>query len=241
MKLWEFDKYVEMNLGNLPLDLLDSNFSIIHPKTREDVIPVYERCKYCKRITKVVGERTDFKNFGWEQVTPRIGDFTWGLGGEPLIIKDWVIEQLRENGVGGFEIFEMHLDHHPLLHLSQAETGMVSFSRFQVSGEKIKANLEMSSFWFEKCEHCGNRTKGGAEGYEEIVRNYDKHTQIYTVSRKPREQGKGAFIEQSRIHPMNFFKIKEFLGTIIVADPLKEFLQKQKYTNIDFFEVGETY
>ena len=59
--------------------------------------------------------------------------------------------------------------------------------------------------------------------------------------RVPRQPGKGFYIAESQLEEADIFNVAQFPGWRFCKETVREFILEQQFTNIDFFEVGETF
>lgn len=79
------------------------------------------------------------------------------------------------------------------------------------------------------------------EGIERIEHGkWDRTSGILERIRVPRTPGKGIYVEISELGDSDIFKLNELSGGVICTDRMRDFILKKEYTNVTFFEIGET-
>ncbi len=59
--------------------------------------------------------------------------------------------------------------------------------------------------------------------------------------RMPRTKGGGIFVQASLLEGHSFFKVNQFPVRNVCTNAVRDFVLERRYTNIDFFEVGELF
>jgi len=77
------------------------------------------------------------------------------------------------------------------------------------------------------CEKCGRVTYEEFVGIEE--RRGDRHV--------PRKPGKGLFVSAAQVGDNDFFTVRD-TGLKLCTTTVREFVEAQGYTNVEFYEVG---
>jgi hypothetical protein len=56
-----------------------------------------------------------------------------------------------------------------------------------------------------------------------------------------RRAGSGLYVEETQLEGGSMFRVREFPAAVYCIDAMKAFIQSQDYTNITFWEAGETF
>jgi hypothetical protein len=59
--------------------------------------------------------------------------------------------------------------------------------------------------------------------------------------RVPREAGKGIWIGELELRGIGIFQVEQLPGRVFCTDAVRRLVLEEQFTNVDFFEVGETF
>ena len=76
------------------------------------------------------------------------------------------------------------------------------------------------------------------EGVEHVGIEWDPVRLEGHSVRYPREVGKGLVIAESDLHGAHFFRVYE-APFVCCTQVAKEFIEQERFSNIDFYEVGD--
>jgi hypothetical protein len=180
----------------------------------------------------------------WEPGSRLIGDFVWvGLDSE-IVVTDRVMNELLA-AFRGFErgAVEMVDNTHPrstrnvqprvsLPYEGPALSEMWVTAEVDIDKEHTTATLEST------CAHCG-RESWNLSGAELWLRRYDVERGLL-LERAPRIEHEGIVIKDRDLRHVDVFRVRQLPAWVLCTSPVREFILDRGFTNVGFFEVGET-
>lgn len=185
----------------------------------------------------------------WDPGFDNIGDFTWQRGGGGPLVVDHVARALRERFTG-FDLEpvavrqepqarrQRHANRQresqalmpyggpPLLYLRVAKTVPMDRARSTVSLKR-------------KCGKC-SREDWQVSGNEWISYRVESDPPRIVPIRTARMPGQGLFVHATDLAQSHFFRVQEFWGCwVFCVDEVKQFIDHQRFTNVDFLEFGD--
>lgn len=183
----------------------------------------------------------------WMPGSEVIGDFVWAHG--HVVVKASVIEALSER-FHGAEAGPIEMWQDPRLHRPRRVTRRTK-PRVWLPYEgpplvelvvpaTVKADESRSTLkdhWV--CHECG-RPSGEVPGIE---RKWGDHliSGGITFQASPRQPGVGYLISSKEMGGLDFVRLYQAGGLILLTAPVKRFIEEREYSNIDFWEVGEVF
>jgi hypothetical protein len=96
-----------------------------------------------------------------------------------------------------------------------------------------------------RCETCGLPHSYWVQGIElkpgDLILEGPGVASRITRTHVPRRPGAGLLFHAEDLTGVDIFKEEEGAGWLLCTEPVKRFIQERGYTNIDFWEVGETF
>ncbi len=187
----------------------------------------------------------------WEPEVVSIGDFTWSFGSsEYIIVKQEVGEILRKR-YGGIELRPIEMFQNPKLKHPKRMTRRTK-PRIWLPYEGPPLCELFVTAWVEADIQRSTITAVGKhpnydimrykiEGDERIDTHYDMNTKQLIKTRIPREPGKGIYIAVNALKKIDIFRVTQLPGWTFCKDTVRQFILDNKFTNIDFLEMGETF
>jgi hypothetical protein len=182
----------------------------------------------------------------WEPGSDRIGDFTWTIW--EAVVQEHVLTSLDEE-FGGVEGAPVEMWEDPELQKPQHRRRDEPRVRLPYNGPKLyelcptswlDLDENRSSVVSSECEVCGTK-QFRLNGIEERGSRWDA-TQLKTVAHHvARERGKGLFLAEEQVQTAHIFRVHQFASWIFCDDAVKTFVERCKFSNVGFLEVGETF
>jgi hypothetical protein len=209
--------------------------------------PAKNPCKQCTRLTELGPPLV----VEWEVGSAVIGDFTW-TGVTIPVVTEQVLDALRAH-FNGFAGGPVEMIQHPKLRPPVRPTKR---TRPRVwlpyTGPRL-FTLELTTWvhmdrerttarLVRRCDSCGDE-RYELSGFEKVDYRVEVRQQppayemVYT--RVPRAAGQGLFLRADDLGGADVFGVYEFDGWTFCNDRAKEFIEEQRYTNVDFWEMGE--
>jgi hypothetical protein len=105
----------------------------------------------------------------------------------------------------------------------------------------VHADLERSSIkLIQDCPTCGQKAYE-VEGIETSKHRWDRIKKELITVHMPRITGKGIHINQEDLQGADIFGVYEVPGWIFCTERAKRTIEEQRFTNVSFLEVGETF
>ncbi len=189
-------------------------------------------------VCEVCGRRSDSGplRVEWDQGSDAIADFTFARG--HIVIKEQVADQLALR-CSGFRKGPVEMPDHPNLH---RPSGPRARRKRQVwlpyEGQalcellvthEVDMRSESTAVVEHICHACGRIIYAAFNGIER------KNSR----GRTPRESGKGLFFTAASIEGDAEIFRPRFTGLTLCTTKVKEYIEQQGYTNVEFLEVGE--
>jgi hypothetical protein len=178
----------------------------------------------------------------WEPGPTLVGDFTW-LGSGGYMVKRSVGEDLIAAGFKGFELGRVEMVVNP--YHKEKKQGIV---KLPYEGPELADFYVTKSVPLDRERSTLRCTKGedGEPTFElegiETVEHGDWHPDTGVLDRFhiPRTPGMGLFVNAKDLGDCDVFKVDGLPAGIRCTDRMRDFIINNGYTNITFFEVGET-
>lgn len=184
----------------------------------------------------------------WEADSDCIGDFTWPSLDKDIVVTEQVGDALKERFCG-FSLGQVEMVQNVSMKKIRSE---IKKGKRRVvlpyKGPKL-INLFVKkwvSFDFKKSSFTASSGGTGEEiynvyGVEKVEVKYDKTKNKTIYTRTPRISGKGIFINFSDLNGADIFRIKQLPASIFCSDVVKKFVEKEKFSNVQFLEMGDIY
>ena len=200
------------------------------------------QCPICKAST---ARRVRPLLLEWESGSDRIGDFVVTGFDSDVAISDPVAKALAD--VQGFELGPVEMVANASLVKRPASAAprvwlpYVGSSLFELwVNLKVPLDLQRSTVTVSnQCDLCGRR-EYAAEGLEMIEGRWDKSRGELVRTRIPRAAHAGLFVSDGLVPELAVFRVKEFPAWVLCTDAVRSVVQREKFSNVDFFSVGET-
>jgi len=183
----------------------------------------------------------------WEPGSDAIGDFTWPGFGSDIAITEPVANLLE--AFGGFETGPVEMVQDSTLKRPSGSRSGKPRVWLPYEGpplrdlwvtQQVHLDLERSSVRLVKeCMTCG-RKHYDIDGIERYETGWDKERRESVETRIPRQHGLGIYLAADALAGVAIFRLHEFPGWILVTDLVKNFVEKEGFTNVSFLEAGET-
>jgi hypothetical protein len=178
----------------------------------------------------------------WEPGSTVIGDFTW-VGTSSYVVKRSVAEELLEAGFKGFELGPVEIV--PNRHHKKPKRNILQLPNVQPDlvdlwvTKWVPFNHERTTVHVVGEE--GGKPIYELDGIEMIeVGNWHPETGTLDKIRIPRTPERGLYVDARELGDCDIFRTTELPVGINCTDRLRNFIVDKGYTNIVFFEVGET-
>jgi hypothetical protein len=79
------------------------------------------------------------------------------------------------------------------------------------------------------------------DGDEHMDNYIDGPKGVYIRTRVPREPGKGLYVAEQEVKDVDIFRLVQRPGCDSCTDAVRDFILANEFTNVDFFEIGETF
>ena len=104
----------------------------------------------------------------------------------------------------------------------------------------VHMDREGSSAELERrCGTCGTEF-WELYGVERWDSHLDRERMELVRTHSDRLPGAGVFVLESDLAGADIFRIHEFPARVFCTDPVREFVEKEGFTNVSFLEMGET-
>lgn len=183
----------------------------------------------------------------WEPGSDVIGDFTWPGFGSDVAITEQVANRLK--AFGGFEPGPVEMVQDSTLNRPSGSRRGKPRVWLPYDGPPLRdlwvthqayLDLERSSVRLvNECKICG-RKHYDIDGIEWYETGWDKERRESVKTHHPRCQGLGIYSSADALAGVAIFRVREFPGWILVTDVVKDFVEKEGFTNVSFLEAGET-
>jgi hypothetical protein len=179
----------------------------------------------------------------WEPGSVVVGDFTWPGTGD-YMAKRCVAQELVDRGFKGFELGPVEI----VANRDYKRRKPRNMIQLPYAGPEL-ADLFVTHWVNVNRERSTLKVKGARdgepifdlEGFERIeVGDWHRDTGVLDRIHVPRTPGMGAYVEEGELDGCDLFKVKGLSGWIFCTDRLRNFILDKGYTNVTFFEVGET-
>jgi hypothetical protein len=183
----------------------------------------------------------------WEPGSDVIGDFTCTGFGSGWVVTEEVGEMLLAR-FKGFELGPVEMIQDPKLKRTRQITRRAKRRvwlpydgppLYEVwATHQVKPDLDRSTLANVRRDEGTDELCYDVEGEERI--EYSGVFPDLCRKRVPREQGKGIYVVEADLDGADIFDI-EGCGWIFCTHSVREFIIEQQFTNVDFFEMGETF
>lgn len=206
------------------------------------------RCSECKRFIPAA-ERKRPLHLSWDEGSDRIADFAWGVGSGAVLITEQVLQALLVH-FSGFEGASVEMLQEPELKRPtrpnrrskrrvwlpyQGPPVQELWITTRVSCDLHRSSLQLSIH----CRTCGLKFYQILGG-ERIDSTWDRVLLCSEDIRTPRVPGQGLFVREADLAGADLFKVVERDDLTLCTDRAKDFITKNGFMNVDFFEIGET-
>jgi hypothetical protein len=193
-------------------------------------------------------ERVEPLIIEWEPSSNVIGDFTWaGLG---IVITQTVgqalLARFRE-----FELGPVEMIQNPRLRRPRRVTRRTKPRVWlPYEGPPVcelwvtawaNADLERSTLRVRGTDPDTGGTLYVTDGVESDEIHWDRDALKASRTRTPREPGRGVYVAEGELGSVDIFQVRQVPGIIFCTDAVRDFVLESKFTNVDFFEMGETF
>lgn len=211
--------------------------------------PVFAQASLIGERSYSRGKRIQPLVIEWEPDSDVIGDFTWTFIGTAIAVTERVGKALLER-FGGFELGPVEMIQNPRLKRPTRITRRTK-PRVWLPYEGpplyelwvtawVNADLDRSSLTIERDPRTGV-TSYHLTGGEDMESRRDRRTGMFVSTRVPREPGKGLYVAEQEFKGADIFRMVQMPGCVSCTDAVRDFILANKYTNVDFFEMGETF
>jgi hypothetical protein len=90
----------------------------------------------------------------------------------------------------------------------------------------------------KECTVCGRKVHE-VSGIEGRRSTWDPELKALVETHYSRVPGQGVFVRRNELRGADIFHIYELPGFIMCTEPVKEFIQKEGFTNVRFDEMGD--
>jgi hypothetical protein len=198
---------------------------------------------YCK------GKRIQPLVIEWDPGSDVIGDFTWTLIATGIAVTERVGKMLLER-FRGFELGPVEMIQNPRLKRPARITRRTK-PRVWLPYEGpplyelwvtawVNADVDRSTVTIERNPSTGITTYH-LTGDERTEIRVDGQTGMSVRTRVPREPGKGLYVPEQEVEDVDIFRLVQRPGCVSCTDAVRDFILANEFTNVDFFEIGETF
>ncbi len=210
-------------------------------------LPIKNGLKTCLGCTQPLQKRIKPLVIEWESGSNVIGDFLWPEFAS-IAVSERSFKAL-ESQFEGFKHGPVEMIQDPKLirpkRITKRTTpriwlpyeGMPLYELWVTSWVHI--DMQKSSVIFEKrCSSCAQEFYM-VTGIESSERSWNSYLGKMFEMRVPREPGQGIFIDETNLKGADIFRVHEFPAWTLCTDRVKDFIVKENFTNVTFFEMGE--
>lgn len=184
----------------------------------------------------------------WEPGSDVVGDLTWVNGGVWVLVTEQVAPLLQTR-FGGFALGPVEMVQNPRLKRPQRVTQRTK-RRVWLPYEGPPLQCLWITRWVDADMERSSLTpldEPSAQG--EILYLIGGRERIEWVGQAPdpvvptrmrREPGKGVYIAERQLEGDGFFRVRQAPGWVFCTEAVREYAAEQGWTNVDFFEAGET-
>lgn len=178
----------------------------------------------------------------WEPGSALVGDFVWAGFGSEVVATERVFDAL-ESSFGGFERGPIEMVDEPDL-----ARGAEPRVRLPYEGPplyelwtttRVSADVERSSVRLDRrCSTCGAEV-WEVDGVERWDIAFDRDKRELVRTRIGRDPNSGIYVARAELRDAGVFRITQFPGWVFCTDSVRELVREQRFTNVDFLEMGE--
>lgn len=207
-----------------------------------------EDIKVCPECTQPLQKRVKPLVIEWESGSDVIGDFLWPEFGSIAVSESSF--KAMESRFRGFECGPIEMIQDPKLTRPKRITkrttpriwlpyeGTPLFELWVTSW--VHLDMQKSTVeYLNKCNTCAQEFYK-VSGIERSERFWNSHLGEMYEMRVPRQPGQGVFIDEADLKGADIFRVYEFPAWTLCTDRVKDFIVKENFTNVTFFEMGET-
>lgn len=204
--------------------------------------------RICPECTRSLARRVQPIVIEWEPGSELIGDFVWPWVGTDIVTKIEVFRELNTK-FGGLESGTVEMVQNtklkrplrttvrtkPRIWLPYQGPTLVELLPTEwVHVDKEKSSLRL----IKHCSMCDTDFYA-IDGIESKTIDWDKDQMQPVEIHTRRIPGKGVFVNSIKTHQSSIFRLVELPGMVICNMEVKEYIENQGYTNIDFMEIGD--
>lgn len=209
--------------------------------------PMKNGLKICPECTQPLQKRIKPLVIEWESGSDVIGDFLWPEFAS-IAVSERSFKAL-ESQFEGFERGPIEMIQDPKLTRPKRITKRTT-PRIWLPYEDMHLFELLVTSWvhidmqkstvkyINKCNTCAQEFYE-VTGIEHSKRSWNSYLGEMFEMRVPREPGQGVFIDETNLNGADIFRVHEFPAWPLCTDRVKDFIVKEKFTNIIFFEMGE--
>jgi hypothetical protein len=184
----------------------------------------------------------------WLPDSDVVGDFTCTGFDSDWVVTEKVGEMLLER-FNGFELGPVEMIQDPKLKRTRQITRRGK-TRVWLPYEgpplyeiwvttEVEADMERSTLKVTETDPETGAPVYDIEGAESVHVDVDPRTYQVVTTRIPRVPGKGIYVAEAALARADIFHRGGVW--IFCTDPVRDFIVEQQFTNVDFFEMGETF
>ncbi len=205
-----------------------------------------EGTSVCKECTASQQTRIQPLGLEWEAGSDRIGDFIWASGFD-VAIQEPVFDALLERFCG-FEKGPVEMIQEPMLKKPIRRTNRTKPRVWLPYGgpplfelwitTMVQMHPSSSAALVKECHTCDYKMYH-LEGVERQDYQYDASSGKLVNVHTARVSDQGIFVEKADLHDADIFRVAEFPGLILCTDRVKEFIEREGFTNVNFLQYGD--
>lgn len=184
----------------------------------------------------------------WEPGSDVVGDFTW-VNADEVAVTERVGAALLEH-FRGFELGPVEMVQDPKLKRPRQLTRRgrrriwLPYQgpplRYLLVTAQVSADLERSTLTPQGIHPDYGYMRYQVEGHGHLEWHGRYPDPVETV-RVPRQPGKGVYIAAAALEGADIFRVVQLPGWTFCIDAVRQLIIDSQFTNMDFFEMGETF
>jgi hypothetical protein len=178
----------------------------------------------------------------WEPGSDRIGDFVWPGFGSEVVATEGAFAAL-ESRFAGFERGPIEMVDEPDLAEDRRPRVRLPYEGPDLyelwTTARVGADVDRSTIRLERrCGTCGTEF-WEVDGVEHWDSAFSPAERRLVRTRVPREPASGIYVRREDLAGAAVFRVRQFPGWVFCTDPVRELVREQRFSNVDFLEMGE--
>jgi hypothetical protein len=181
----------------------------------------------------------------WERGSYVVPDFLWPSFEGDVAVQERVFRELRDRfgGIDGGPVEIIPPKWKRRKRKTSEDDSLTIWSKdLHLVDVRIVHDVDID--WERSCIkriHQDGKVLLEVEGGERTEVIIEPEIPAFATRRIARAKGGGIFVKASLLQEHWFFKVNQFPVWNLCADSVRDFMLEKRYTNIDFFEVGELF